>query len=153
MAKERFRILIINPGSTSTKVAVYEDDQPIASEAIRHAHAEIAAFRHIPDQYAFRRDAVLAFLQRNGIKVDTLDAVVGRGGLLRPLASGIYAVNDRMLEELRNPDKERDQVTNLGAPASRPTSWTRYASMRWIRSRASPACPTLSAEASRTCSA
>ncbi len=115
MTTKRFRTLILNPGSTSTKVAVFEDEQPVAGEAIQHAHDEIATFPRIPDQYAFRRDAVLAFLQRHGIAVNTLDAVVGRGGLLRPLTSGTYAVNERMLEELRHPDKERDHVVNLGA--------------------------------------
>jgi len=109
------RVLVINPGSTSTKVAVFEDENSVATETIAHAHTEIAAFPRIPDQYAFRRDAILSFLQRNGITVQSLDAVVGRGGILRPLASGTYAVNERMLQELRNPNKERDHVVNLGA--------------------------------------
>lgn len=109
------RVLVINPGSTSTKVAVFEDEQSLYSEAIRHAHTEIAQFPNIPEQYAFRRDAVLSFLQKHQIDVRSLDAVVGRGGILRPLTSGTYAVSARMLRELRNPDKERDHVTNLGA--------------------------------------
>jgi len=110
-----WRILVINPGSTSTKVGVFANDQPVCVETIAHAHTEIARFPRIPDQYAFRRDAVLSFLQQQGIALSSLDAVVGRGGLLRPLESGTYAVNERMLEELRHPVKERDHVTNLGA--------------------------------------
>ncbi len=111
----KYQVLVINPGSTSTKVAVFENERALHSEAIRHAHTEITQFANIPDQYAFRRDAVLSFLQKHQIHVSSLDAVVGRGGILRPLTSGTYAVNERMLRELRNPDKERDHVTNLGA--------------------------------------
>jgi len=109
------RILVINPGSTSTKVAVFENEKAIYSETINHAHTEIARFPTIPDQYAFRRDAVLSFLHERSIDLRTLDAVVGRGGILRPLRSGTYKVGHRMLDELRQPDKERDHVTNLGA--------------------------------------
>jgi len=115
VTKKPMRILVINPGSTSTKLAVFEDETATTSQTIAHAHEEIAAFPRIPDQYAFRRDAVLAFLSREGVAVASLDAVVGRGGLLRPLASGTYRVSERMLEELRSPNKERDHVSNLGA--------------------------------------
>jgi len=110
-----WRILVINPGSTSTKLAVFEADKPVYSETIAHPHQQLAAFPRIPDQYAFRRDAVLAFLEKHGVPLASLDAVVGRGGILRPLASGTYAVSERMLQELRNPNKERDHVVNLGA--------------------------------------
>ena len=114
-AKQPLRILVINPGSTSTKVAVFEDEQLLFMENVTHHHTEIAAFQRIPDQHAFRRDAVLSFLERTKVDVSSLHAVVGRGGTLRPLVSGTYRVNKRMLEELRNPDKERDHVVNLGA--------------------------------------
>jgi butyrate kinase len=110
-----WRILVVNPGSTSTKVGVFENDLPICLENIAHAHNEIARFSRIPDQYAFRRDAVLSFLQKQGIQVSSLHAVVGRGGMLRSLESGTYAVNERMLNELNHPLKERDHATNLGA--------------------------------------
>jgi butyrate kinase len=110
-----WRILVINPGSTSTKLAVFENEEPLYSETVAHPHQQIAAFPRIPDQYAFRRDAVLAFLQKHDVQLSSLDAIVGRGGLLRPLDSGTYRVNKRMLQELRTPNKERDHVTNLGA--------------------------------------
>jgi butyrate kinase len=113
--KKPWRILVINPGSTSTKLAVFEDEEPLYSETIAHPHQQIAAFPRIPDQYAFRRDAVLAFLKEHAVDPSSLDAVVGRGGLLRPLDSGTYRVNQRMLQELRSPHKERDHVVNLGA--------------------------------------
>jgi butyrate kinase len=113
--RKSWRVLVINPGSTSTKLAVFEDDKALYSETVAHPHQKIAAFQRIPDQYAFRRDAVLAFLKKHAVEPGSLDAVVGRGGLLRPLQSGTYRVNERMLEELRSPHKERDHVTNLGA--------------------------------------
>jgi butyrate kinase len=108
------RILTINPGSTSTKVAVYEDEHPLFVETIHHSAEEISTFLRIADQYAFRRDAVLSLLDEHGIKPGSLDAVVGRGGILRPIPSGTYRVSERMLDELRHP-KEREHASNLGA--------------------------------------
>jgi butyrate kinase len=119
---DSYRVLTINPGSTSTKVALYDDEHPLFVETIHHSAEEIAAFPHIADQYAFRRDIVLDLLDQKAIWLDSLDAVVGRGGILRPIASGTYLVNERMLHELRpEPDeglhhpKEREHASNLGA--------------------------------------
>ncbi len=116
------RILTINPGSTSTKVALYEDEHPLFVETIHHSAEEIAAFPRIADQYAFRRDAVLSLLDEHGIRLNSLNAVVGRGGLLRPIPSGTYLINEKMLDELRpEPDEglrhpqEREHASNLGA--------------------------------------
>ena len=109
-----YRVLTINPGSTSTKVAVYDDESPLFVETVRHSSAELAAYPRILDQYAFRRDAVLRLLADHGVALDSLDAVVGRGGILRPIESGTYLVNERMLAELRTP-KEREHASNLGA--------------------------------------
>ncbi len=111
-----FRLLVINPGSTSTKVAVYEDEQPLFVETLRHSSQEIGAFEHILDQYDFRLQTVLDLLQARQIPLTSLSAVVGRGGLLRPIPSGTYRVNDRMVAELRNRNKEREHASNLGAP-------------------------------------
>ncbi len=115
-------ILTINPGSTSTKVAVYDDEHSLFVETIPHSAEEIAAFPRIADQYAFRRDAVLSLLAEHEIKLESLDAVVGRGGILRPIPSGTYLVNEKMLDELRpEPDeglrhpREREHASNLGA--------------------------------------
>ena len=109
-----YRVLTINPGSTSTKVAVYDDESPLFVETVRHSSEELAAYPRIPDQYAFRRDAVLRLLADHGIALESLDAVVGRGGILRPIESGTYRVNENMLAELRAP-KEREHASNLGA--------------------------------------
>ncbi len=108
------RILTINPGSTSTKVGLFEDEHPVFVETIPHSAEELAAFLRIADQYAFRRDAVLSLLDEHGVTPDSLDAVVGRGGILRPIPSGTYRVNEKMLDELRHP-QEREHASNLGA--------------------------------------
>lgn len=109
-----YHVLTINPGSTSTKVALHEGERPLFVETVHHSAEEIAAFPHIADQYAFRRDAVLSLLDEKGIGLDSLDAVVGRGGILRPIPSGTYLVNEKMLNELRHP-QEREHASNLGA--------------------------------------
>lgn len=108
------RILTINPGSTSTKVALFEDETPVFVETIRHSSPEIAAFEHIADQYKLRYKTIAALLREKGVDVNTLDAVVGRGGVLRPIPSGTFAVNQKMLDELYSP-KEREHASNLGA--------------------------------------
>jgi butyrate kinase len=110
------RVLVINPGSTSTKVAVYDDEQPLLVETLRHSSQEIAAFCHVLDQYEFRLNAVLDLLRERGVPLASLSAVVGRGGLLRPIPSGTYRVGERMVAELCARDKERVHASNLGAP-------------------------------------
>ena len=109
------RVLVINPGSTSTKVAVYDDEQPLFVETLRHSSEQIGAFPHLLDQYDFRLQAILKFMRAREIPLDTLSAVVGRGGLLRPIPSGTYWVTERMVEELWRRDKEREHASNLGA--------------------------------------
>lgn len=110
------RLLVINPGSTSTKVAVYQDEQPLFVETLRHSSEEIGAFAHILDQYELRLQTVLELLQARQVPLSSLSAVVGRGGLLRPIPSGTYRVNDRMVNELLSRDQERQHASNLGAP-------------------------------------
>jgi butyrate kinase len=109
------RLLVINPGSTSTKVALYEDEQPLFVETLRHSSEEISTFPHILDQYAFRLQAVLSLLEEKQIPLTSLSAVVGRGGLLRPISSGTYQVNEEMVAALGTRNKEREHASNLGA--------------------------------------
>jgi butyrate kinase len=109
------RVLVINPGSTSTKVAVYEDEQPLFVKTLRHSSHEISAFSHVLDQYDFRLEAVLDLLQDREVSLTSLSAVVGRGGILRPIPSGTYVVDEDMVAELGHRDKEREHASNLGA--------------------------------------
>ena len=109
------RLLVINPGSTSTKVAVYDDERPLFVETLRHSSADLAAFPHILDQYDFRLRAILELLEERSVALSSLAAVVGRGGLLAPIPSGTYRVNEEMVAHLSERDKERQHASNLGA--------------------------------------
>ena len=89
-----YRILVINPGSTSTKIGVYEDEQLLFDKTLRHSAEDIAQFKTIAAQKDWRRNLVMRALREQGIDARTLSAVSGRGGLLRPIRGGTYAVND-----------------------------------------------------------
>ncbi|MEO0199023.1 MAG: butyrate kinase [candidate division WOR-3 bacterium] len=109
-----FMILVINPGSTSTKVALFKNEEQLFSENITHPAEELSKFHRIIDQYEFRREIILGELAKRGFKVEELKAVVGRGGLLRPIPSGTYKVTERMLEDLRV-GVSGEHASNLGA--------------------------------------
>lgn len=96
-----YKILAINPGSTSTKIAVYENEEEILEKTLRHSSEEIDKFEKIADQFDFRKNIIEDVLKEAGIKLSDLDAVVGRGGLLKPIPGGTYAVNDAMVEDLK----------------------------------------------------
>ncbi|WP_409297874.1 butyrate kinase [Peribacillus sp. SCS-26] len=95
------RILVINPGSTSTKIGVFDHDVPIIESTIRHSSEETNTFENIIDQYEFRKRIILETLDQEGINISKLSAVCGRGGLLRPIEGGTYEVNEQMLNDLR----------------------------------------------------
>jgi butyrate kinase len=109
------RLLVINPGSTSTKVAVYDDVHPLFVETLRHTSEELGTFRHILDQFDFRLHIVLRLLNERGVELDSLVAIVGRGGLLQPIPSGTYQVSQAMVAELRRRNKVREHASSLGA--------------------------------------
>lgn len=94
------RLLIINPGSTSTKIAVFEDEKPLLEQTLRHSAEELKDFNLITDQYQFRKNIILESLHSQGINLNKLSGVVGRGGLLKPIEGGTYTVNDLMLKDL-----------------------------------------------------
>ncbi len=93
-------VLVINPGSTSTKVAVFENQDKIFYKTIKHSVENLSMFEKITDQYEFRRDIIEQQLKDNNIDLKSLKAVVGIGGLTRPVESGTYIVNNKMLEDL-----------------------------------------------------
>lgn len=107
-----FYILAINPGSTSTKIAVYENNKMIFLKQIQHSVEDLERFEGVIEQYEFRRDIILEELRYADISLDTIHVVVGRGGLLKPVAGGVYRVNEAMLEDIRHPMAEH--VSNLG---------------------------------------
>jgi butyrate kinase len=95
-----YKILVINPGSTSTKIGVYEDETQLFEKTLRHPTEEIAKYASIVDQKDFRMNMILDMLKENDFDVKTLDVVVGRGGLLKPIPGGTYAVSDDLLKDL-----------------------------------------------------
>lgn len=97
----RERMLVLNPGSTSTKVAVFDGESPMFEETLRHGRDELLQFPSIMDQLDYRKNMVLELLAARGFEIASLAAVVGRGGLMRPVASGTYAVNEAMLHDVR----------------------------------------------------
>lgn len=109
-----YKILVINPGSTSTKVSYFEDEKEVRAKKIEHPVEELKRFEKIFDQYEFRKGSVLEFLKENNIDVKDLSCVVGRSGVLRPISAGTYIINDKMLEDLKNATIEH--ASNLGAP-------------------------------------
>ncbi|MDX8340060.1 butyrate kinase [Draconibacterium sp. IB214405] len=95
------QILAINPGSTSTKFAVYNDTECVFTKTIRHPLEQLLRYKNIIDQFAFRKGLIIEALVEEGIEVDAIKYIIGRGGLTYPLESGVYKVNNLMLEHLR----------------------------------------------------
>ncbi len=96
----KYPILVINTGNTSTKVAIYDMDEPLFIESIKHSDEELKDFDSINDQIEYRERMILNFLKEKGINVKDLKAVSARGGLLKPLKSGTYLVNQEMIKDL-----------------------------------------------------
>jgi butyrate kinase len=107
------KLLMINPGSTSTKIGVYEDENEVLVETLRHSSEEIGKFSGIFEQFNFRKDVILNVLKEKDFDVNTLDAIVGRGGLLKSIEGGTYAVNDAMLNDLKT-GVQGQHASNLG---------------------------------------
>jgi butyrate kinase len=108
------RILVINPGATSTKFAVFEDEQQIFKKTVEHSTQDLKNFIRVVDQYQYRLELILQALNEENIELKTLAAVVGRGGLLKPLAGGTYRVNTKMIEDLEKAERG-EHASNLGA--------------------------------------
>lgn len=107
------RILAINPGSTSTKIAVYQNTEPLFLKNIKHSSEELAPFPKVTDQFEYRKEIILKQLEEADIRLEELDAIVGRGGLVKPIPSGVYEVNEAMIADLRN-SPFREHASSLG---------------------------------------
>ncbi|MGC8721388.1 MAG: butyrate kinase [Caldisericaceae bacterium] len=109
------RILVINPGSTTTKIAIFEDEKQIFSNNIAHSEAELAQFKKISDQFEFRKSIVLKTIEKEGFSLQSFDAIAARGGNTHPLESGVYVVNEKMVEDLLSL-RYGAHPSNLAAP-------------------------------------
>lgn len=109
-----YKILAINPGSTSTKFGIYDDEEKIAEYSIRHQQNELSKFPHIIDQLEYRYNLIIDFLHKENVEISSFSAIIGRGGMLPPLQSGIYKVNDEILYVLKNAIIG-EHASNLGA--------------------------------------
>ncbi|MGE5606743.1 MAG: butyrate kinase [Bacteroidota bacterium] len=95
------KLLVINPGSTSTRIAVYSGLEPEFLEVIAHSSAALSIYQEVFDQYEFRKNLIYYVLKEKGVDLREIVAVVGRGGLCKPIPSGVYEVNEQMLQDLR----------------------------------------------------
>jgi len=111
---EDYKILAINPGSTSTKIAVYKNNKSIFLKNIKHSADDLKGFSKIADQFEFRKEIILKELKEADIQIDKISAVVGRGGLIKPIESGVYEVNERMKTDIMNCIMG-EHASNLGA--------------------------------------
>ena len=111
--KRLYKILVINPGSTTTKIAVYDGNKSIFLKSIKHTVEQLQRFDKISDQYEFRKEVILNELIHAEIDIEKIDAVVGRGGLVKPIESGVYEVNEALKEDLRK-GVSGEHASNLG---------------------------------------
>ncbi|MFB6342554.1 butyrate kinase [Saccharicrinis sp. FJH62] len=107
------KILVINPGSTSTKISVFSDTDEVFTITIRHSAIELEPYQKISDQYAFRKEVIVNTLKNKGFELDKFNAIVGRGGLIRPVVSGTYEVTERLLSDLKK-GVMGEHASNLG---------------------------------------
>jgi len=120
--KKDFLILTINPGSTSTKIGVFKNEESILETNVMHSVKLLEEYGKIWEQYSFRKHEIIEELQRNDIDMKNLDAVVGRGGLFKPIESGVYVVDENMIEDARN-GVQGEHASNLGCVIAYGIGW------------------------------
>lgn len=122
MTNQKFKILVINPGSTSTKISVFENEKELFKNTIHHSKLELEPFKRVWDQYEFRKKLIKELLEAHNINPKSFSAVVGRGGLFRPVVSGTYRVNELMIEDGRKAFGG-EHPANLGAVLAFGIGW------------------------------
>jgi len=110
-----FNILVINPGAGSTRTALFRDGKPIFEENIRHNPEELLKFSKIVDQYHFRKEKIMQLLESKEVNLKSLHAVVGRGGPFKPLTSGTYLANEKLIEDIKTGNYQSEHPSLLGA--------------------------------------
>ena len=126
------RLLILNPGSTSTKLAVFDGEEPLFVESITHSAEELAPFDCVADQYEFRRELVLDCLKRHSVPLDSLTAIVSRGGLLTPIERGPTSQRRHgVAAQEQAPERARLQRGRDDRPFHQPPAWHPRLYLRW----------------------
>lgn len=120
--KKDFLILTINPGSTSTKIGVFKNENNIFETTVRHSSKMLDQYAKIWDQYSFRKEEIISTLEQNKINLKDLDAVVGRGGLIKPIPSGVYYIDEEMIEDARC-GIQGHHASNLGCVIAYSIGW------------------------------
>ncbi len=106
-------ILVVNPGSTSTKFAIFNDENLVFEQSVSHSSDDLKGFTRIAEQFNFRKEIIVSELISRGVNLEDISAIVGRGGLLKPIESGIYEVNSRMRDDLLSGERG-SHASNLG---------------------------------------
>ncbi len=120
--KNEYYILTINPGSTSTKIGIFMNEEPRIAKNIAHNDREIGTFPRVWDQYTFRKKAILDIIRKENFDIHQLSCTVGRGGLFQPTISGTYAINKQMLDDARNA-VQGEHASNLGCVLAYGIAW------------------------------
>ncbi len=110
----KYKVFVINPGSTSTKLALYENETQTACENVFHDSSILKQFQTINEQLPYRLEVIRSFIEENHLDLSHLDAIVGRGGSSYSVKSGVYAINDRMIQDTREQKGGLNHVSNLG---------------------------------------
>ncbi len=113
MTDKKIKILVINTGSTTTKIALYENDQPVLNHKFTHDVQSLNKLKGFDTQVDFRKNMIHTYLTGNNINTDEIDIYMCRGGLIKPVPSGVYEVNDQMIQDLKNASKQH--ASNLAA--------------------------------------
>ncbi|MEL7649963.1 MAG: butyrate kinase [Sedimentibacter sp.] len=108
------RILVINPGGTSTKISVFEGEQEVLKTNITHTQEELKDFKNVFEQFGYRKDLIVKTLSENQFPIESFKCIVGRGGLMKAIEGGTYAVNGKMIDDLKNAING-EHPSNLGA--------------------------------------
>ena len=125
-----YKIFAINPGSTSTKIALFEGNQPVFSSNVAHDAEVLKQYREISDQFDYRKETILEEVEKAGVSLEGVDAFSARGGGLVSVEGGVYVVNDKLLEHAR----AGQAPGNAGSTAGRCI----FKDIRWKRIRGEP---------------
>ena len=118
------KVLVINPGATSTKIAVFEEDQQLFKLGLDHSAEELDQFDKVIDQADYRKKAILDAVAEAGFQLSDFDAVCGRGGLYRPIPSGTYAVNDKVMHDVETLPTVSTPPTSVPTSPDRLATWS-----------------------------